>query len=345
MVSLRVAWWRFVAGAFLGAALIMPGWAQQEAKPDQQPPLHFFRIGTGATSGTYFSIGGLIANAISNPPGARPCDRGGSCGVPGLIAVAQSTQGSVENIELINKGQLESGLCQADIAYAAVHGLSRFARSPVKGLRAVASLYREAVHIVVRADSNIASVAELRGKRISVGEEGSGTLVDAEAILGAYKIRRREVHLKFLKPGQASDALRHDTIDAFFLVAGAPDLTIGELADSVPIRLLPVSEDVVKRLRRSHPFLGKTIVPADAYKDIPETETVSVAAEWVVKADLPDDLVYGITKALWQQSTRKLLDEGHPDGKQIRIETALEGLAIPLHPGAERYYREVGVLK
>ena len=340
----RAMVWRLLAGVIAVALATVPA-ARAPADADRQQAFHFFRIGTGASSGSYFPIGGLLASAISGPPGARPCERGGSCGVPGLIAVAQATQGSVENIELIGKDQIESGLCQADIAFAAYRGLGPFARQPMPNLRVIASLYREAVHVVVRADSRIRSVADLKGKTVSVGEERSGTLVDAEAILNAYHVHRKDVHIEFLTPGQASDALRERRIDAFFLVAGAPVLTITELAESTPIRLLPVSGSALKPLRQSHPFFGETTIPAESYKGVPATATVSVGAEWVASTALDPDLVYGITKALWEKSTRKLLDSGLQEGKQIRLESALEGLAIPLHLGAERYYREVGLIK
>lgn len=343
-VDWRAARSRLLAGGMAVALAMVPA-AHAPADSDRPHTLHYFRIGTGASSGTYFPIGGLLASAISSPPGARPCDRGGSCGVPGLIAVAQATQGSVENIELIGRDQIESGFCQADIAFAAYRGLGPFAGAPMPNLRAIASLYREAAHIVVRADSRIRSVADLKGKTVSVGEARSGTLVDAEAILNAYHVRLRDVHTEFLTPGQASDALREGRIGAFFLVAGAPVLAITELADSTPIRLLPVSGSALKHLRQSHPFFAETTIPAESYKGVPATATVSVGALWVAPARLDANLVYGITKALWDNSTHKLLEAGNPEGQQILVATALAGLPIPLHPGAERYYREIGLIK
>lgn len=341
-VLLRAAWWRLLAGTIVfgfAASAAMPAGAQN------QQSLRFFRIGTGSSDGSYFPIGGLIASAISGPPGARLCELGGSCGVSGLIAVAQSTRGSMENVELIGKGQLESSLAQAGVAYEAYAGRGRFAKAPVRKLRAIASLYREAVHIVVRADSGITSVAELKGKRISVGEEGSGTLLDAEAILEAYGIHRNKVQFRFLKPGQASDALRNRQIDAFFLVGGIPTLTVTELVESTPIRLLSLSAHAIATLRHAHPSFGQTTIPVGTYQNVPLVKTITVEAMWVTSADMDEDLVYGITKALWSNSTKKLLESGGPEGKQITLESALEGLTIPLHPGAERFYREVGALK
>ena len=129
----------------------------------------FYRIGTGGTAGTYYPIGGLIANAISNPPGSLACDKGGSCGVPGLVAMVQSSGGSIENVEGIGEGRLELALSQADIAYWAYHGTGLFRdRGAIDELRAIANLYPESLHVVVRRDSGIASIAELAGKRVSL---------------------------------------------------------------------------------------------------------------------------------------------------------------------------------
>lgn len=306
----------------------------------------FFRIGTGSTGGTYHPIGGLIASAISNPPGARPCDRGGACGPKGLIAVAQSTGGSVANVEAIRDGQLESGLAQADIAYWAYKGVHIFHRKGMKveKLRAIANLYPEAVHLVVRKDAKITKIEDLRGKRVSLGPKDSGTRVDAEIILRAFGLTTRSIKAQYLGPGPSADALREGKLDAMFLVAGPPAKAIVGLASSTEIALLPIAGKRVTRLRKRYPFFSQGVIPADAYKNATDIETLTVGAQWVVSADVPDDLVYAITRALWHKNTRKLLDEGHPEGRNIKLENALKGLGVPLHPGAARYYREVGLL-
>ena len=152
-----------LAGVAVAALVALPG-AEVRAQK-----ITFFRVGTGSTGGTYFPIGGLIANAISNPPGSRPCNRGGSCGVPGLIAVAQSTQGSVDNVARIKAGSLESGLVQADIAYWAFNGAGIYKpKDAVKSLRVIASLYPESIHIVVRRNSKITSVGALTSPSRSI---------------------------------------------------------------------------------------------------------------------------------------------------------------------------------
>jgi uncharacterized protein len=330
--------------ALLGAILVLGLAAPFE--PVLGESMKFFRIGTGSTGGTYHPIGGLIASAISNPPGARPCDRGGACGPEGLIAVAQSTGGSVANVEGIRDGQLESGLAQADIAYWAYKGEHVFHKKGkrVEKLRAIANLYQEAVHLVVRKDAKIAKIEDLRGKRVSLGPKDSGTRVDAEIILRAFGLTPKSFKAEYLGPGPSADALRDGKLDAIFLVAGPPAQAIVTLAGSTEIALIPIAGKRVEQLRKRYPFFSHGVIPAGAYKNDNDIETLTVGAEWVVSADVPDDLVYAITRALWHPNARQILDEGHPEGRKIKLATALKGLGVPLHPGAARYYREVGIL-
>lgn len=305
----------------------------------------YFRIGTGGTQGTYFPIGGIIANAISAPPGSLPCDKGGSCGVPGLLATAQSSSGSVENVRAIGEGLIESGFSQADVAYWAYRGDTMFVDTgAIANLRAIARLYRESVHLAVRADSGIAAVTDLAGKRVSLAEEGSGTLVDARAILAAYGLDEAAVEPSYLKTEKAVDALIAGEIDAFFAIAGYPTASIVELAESLPVALVPINGEGLVELLRSHPFFIRDFIPREAYAGIGTVETLSIGALWVVADEVTADLVYGITKTLWHDSTRKQLEDGHAKGKEIRLEFALQGVPIPLHAGAERYYREAGLI-
>ncbi len=308
--------------------------------------IRFFRIGTGSTAGTYFPVGGLIASAISSPPGSRDCDRGGSCGVPGLVAVAQSTRGSVDNVRQIEEGVIESGFSQSDVAYWAYNGEELFLDGgPLKSLRAIANLYPETIHLVARVDAEIKSVADLRGKKISLDRPGSGTRVDALLVLRAFGLAADDMEVFSLASGAAADALREGEIDGFFFVAGTPAIAVLELAEEALIDLVPLAGPEVDELLTHRPFFARQTVDVGTYPGIRATETLSVGAQWVVSDKVPEDEVYEITRALWHPSTRQLLDKGHPKGRQIMLEKALEGLGIPLHPGAERYYREAGVLK
>lgn len=306
----------------------------------------FFRIGTGGTAGTYYPIGGLIANAISNAPGSRPCEEGGSCGVPGLIATAVSSNGSVANVNAIAGGSLESGFSQSDVATWAQKGTGIWeGREAVESLRMIANLYPESIHLVASADSGIDSVDDLAGKRVSLDEPGSGTLVDARIILEAYGLSEDDIEANFLKPDQAAERMRDGAMDAFFFVGGFPAGAIAELASQADIVLVPIEGDAAQGIIDEYGFFAEDLVPAGTYEGIDtDVPTISVGAQWITNADQPEELIYGITKALWNDNTRRLFDAGHAKGRQITAETALDGVGIPLHPGAERFYREAGVL-
>jgi uncharacterized protein len=313
--------------------------------PSNAQEMQFFRIGTGGVAGTYYPIGGLIADIISNPPGARPCGRGGSCGVPGLVAIAQSSNGAVANVDGIEAGTLESGFVQSDIAYWAYTGTGIYeGKDKIENLRAIANLYPESIHLVARKDAGIESVKDLAGKRVSLDEPGSGTLVDARIILDAYGLSEDDLQAEYVKPSLAVEKMREGELDAFAIVAGYPTGSVAELCATMGCELVPIDGPEVDRLLEEVQFFAKDVIPAGTYEGVPETPTLSVGAQWVVGAEVDEDLVYGITKALWHENARKLLDDGHAKGRSITLETALHGIAIPLHPGAERYYREAGLL-
>ncbi len=305
--------------------------------------IRFFRLGTGTTGGTYFPVGGIIASAISGPPGSPPCEFGGSCGVPGLIAVAQASNGSVDNIKNIASGAIEAALTQADIAFYAYSGSEVFEDfGPVDSLRVIASLYLELVHFVVPADSDATSIADLAGARVALGEEGSGTLVVAESALGAFGLSRDDLEPVFVKPDAAVDMLVSGDLDAFVLVAGAPVRAIDDLARRLPVRLLPINDAPAATLIAELPYFTSAVIESGTYQGVPSVETIGVGALLAVSAEVDADTVYGITAALWHPTTLGLLANGHPRGGDIQLETALRGLAIPLHEGALRYYQEVG---
>ena len=309
--------------------------------------IKFFRIGTGGTAGTYYPIGGMIANAISNPPGSRACNEGGSCGVPGLVATAVASNGSVANINGITSGQMESGFTQSDVAYWAYTGTGVYEGKPkVADLRLIGNLYPETIHVVARKGAGINSVADLRGKRVSLDEPGSGTLVDARIILAAFGITEKDIKAEYLKPNQAGDKMRDGGLDAFFFVGGYPTGAISELASAGGgIDLVPVTGPEVDKMRAQYAFFAPDTIPANTYKGIGEVKTIAVGAQWVTSTKQSDALIYEVTKAMWNDNTRKLLDAGHAKGKTIVLATATAGAGIPFHPGAEKFYKEKGLLK
>lgn len=306
----------------------------------------FFRIGTGGTGGTYYPVGGVIAYAISNPPGSRSCEKGGSCGVPGLVAFAQSSNGSVSNIRGIASGNLESGFAQSDTVYWSYTGTGIFkGEQPIRNLRAIANIYPESIHVVVRKGSGIQTIHDLKGKRVSLDEPGSGTLIDARLILGAYGLSENDFKAEFIKPNLAAEKIKAGKLDAFFIVAGYPVLSVVQLATEAGAKLIPIKGTEADSLIKKYRFFSRVTIPANIYPGIAETLTLSVGAQWIVGSNVDEGLVYEITKAIWNKQSRKLLNSGHPKAKTIVIDKALSGLGIPLHPGAERYYREVGLMK
>jgi TRAP transporter TAXI family solute receptor len=329
---------RVLVGAALCALAVTAATAQD---------IKFFRIGTGGTAGTYYPIGGLIANAISNPPGSRACSEGGSCGVPGLVATAVASNGSVANINGITSGQMESGFTQSDVAFWAYTGTGVYeGKSKVADLRLVANLYPETIHVVARKGAGIKSVADLRGKRVSLDEPGSGTLVDARIILAAFGITEKDIKPEYLKPNQAGDKMKDGGLDAFFFVGGYPTGAISELASSgAGIELVPVTGPEVDRMLAQYGFFAPDTIPANTYKGVGDVKTIAVGAQWVTSTKQSDALIYEVVKALWNDNTRKLLDAGHAKGKAIQAATATAGAGIPFHPGAEKFYKEKGMLK
>ncbi|UYN97646.1 MAG: TAXI family TRAP transporter solute-binding subunit [Enhydrobacter sp.] len=326
----------FVAGGLAGMGTA--------AMPAVGQDVTFFRILTGGTVGTYFPIGGMIANAISNPPGSRACKDGGSCGVPGLVATSVTSNGSVANVAAIANGTAQSGFVQSDVAFWAYSGTGTYdGRARVEILRAIANLYPESVHVVARKGAGIASLADLRGKRVSLDEPGSGTLVDARLILSAIGLTEQDFKAEYLSAQRVGDAFKADALDAFFVVSGYPHSTVADLAVTTGIELIPVTGPEIDKLLSRFSFFSADRIPDGAYKGVPGVDTISVHALWVTSSRQPDELIYKITEALWNPSTRKLLDSGHAKGRAIRLETALSGIGIPLHAGAEKFYVEKGL--
>lgn len=301
-----------------------------------------FRIGSGSVGGTYFPVANLIAGVLNGSVG---CEDNEQCGVPDLLAVAQAANGSVANVRDLAEGVLEAGLAQADVAYAAYSGIGIFTdEGPNPDLRAIANLYPESIHLVASADSDIYTVEDLAGKRVSLAEPGSGSMLGARHVLNAYGLQDDQFQAFYLKPKLAAVAMREQRLDAFFVIVGHPAAAIVDLAVQHPIRLIPIDGLQAQTLQKKESYCFPAIIPADTYQGVLQTRTLAVGAQLLVSAQLDEKLVYRVTRVLWNARTHKVLTEGHPTGQEIRLKRALKGVAIPLHPGAERFYREVGLL-
>jgi uncharacterized protein len=310
-----------------------------------QTETRFFRIGTASTGGSFFEIGALVASAISSPVEGSPCAASGGCGVPGLVAVAQATQGSMENLRLISNKQLESGFAQADLAAMAYSGTGAFAEEGAKpGLRAIASLFPEEVHVVVPVESPIRSIDGLAGKVVAVGEPGSGTAANSGMLLAAAGLGEGDVTRKNLRPAQAAEEIKAGTLDALIIVGSYPIPAIQELAAATPIRLIPIAGSVAARLEAKFGAYRAATIPAGSYRNVDtDTQTVGFSALWVVDSSADTGLIYDITRAVWSAGAAKLYAGLQPIARQIQLTDALAGVSLPLHPGAERFYREKGM--
>ena len=307
------------------AALALAGTAAQAQQ--------FFRIGTGGTAGTYFPVGGMIANTVSQPGK--------------ISATAQSSAGSVANVNAVAGAQMESGFSQADVATWAYSGTGIWEGRPaVTGLRLIANLYPESAHIVARKGAGIKSVADLKGKRVALDEPGSGTLINARAILAAYGLKDADLKPEYIKPNQAGDKLKDGSLDAFFFTGGWPAGAISELASAgAGIELVPIEGAQADAIRKASGFFAADTIPADTYKGVGAVKTLAVGAQWVTSDKVDANLVYEIVKALYSEAGQKAMGAGHAKGKFITKENAVQGAGIPFHPGAARFYREAGVLK
>ncbi len=312
----------------------------------QSQDMKFFRIGTGSAGGTYFPIGGLIANAISNPPGSRPCDKGGACGVPGLVAIAVSTNASVANVNAIQAGQLEAGLSGAATVYESYNGVGKFEGNKKDKIRVIANLFPEDMHLVLPKGQTLGSIKDLKGKRVGIAQAGSGTQVAVLRILEHYGITRDDISAAELNNSQSAERIADGQLDAYFYAMGTPSSALVQLGSTRGFDLYKFSESERDDIHKLIPYYVHSEIPPGTYEAVNYTvPTIAVNGQLVTSADQPDDLIYEITKALWNKNTRKLLDNGHPKGKVITMETALKGVLTPLHPGAERFYREKGLIK
>lgn len=293
----------------------------------------FFRIGTGGTAGTYFPVGGMIANVIS---------RDGK-----VVATAQSSGGSLANVNGIVGGSIEAGFSQADVATWAYSGTGQFEGKPkIESLRLIATMYPEQIHIVARKDANINSVADLKDKRVAVDEPGSGTLVNARSILAAYGLSEKDIKAQYIKPDQASNKIKDGSLDAYFFTGGAPAGAISELAASgTGITIVPIDGAQADKIIASSPFFSKDTISANTYKDVGKTSTLAVNAQLITSSKMPDALIYEVTKSIYSDYGQAKLKAGHAKGVFINAKNGVSGAGIPFHPGAQKYFREIGLLK
>jgi TRAP transporter TAXI family solute receptor len=286
-------------------------------------------IATGGTGGVYYPMGGGLAEVINRH-------------IEGYSATAEVTGASVENMGLIATGDADLAIGLADTVYQAQSGTGRFEGQPLSMIRGIASLYANMVQIVTLADSGITSIQDLKGKRVSIGAPGSGTEVNANAILGAVGISYDDMDEQRLNFNETADALANGDIDAGFWSVGAPTSSILNLATTNSIVMIVLSDDEIAAARAAEPLFAATSLPGGLYQGVDNAVNVlGVPNVLVASADMSDDLAYAITKAMFENIAE--LQAVHPAANQTTVVFTMDATPIPLHPGAIRYYEEIGV--
>ena len=285
-------------------------------------------MGTGGTSGTYYAFGGVLGQYIKNH--AK------------IDVTVVSTDGSKANIEGIAAGDYQLGTVQSDVMAYAWEGTRSFEKNgKVDDFRVVAGLYAESVQLVTM-DASIKSVADLKGKRVSIGAPGSGVYFNAIDVLTAAGLSESDINAQYQSFADSADALKDGKIDAAFIVAGAPTAAITELCTTNDAYLVPIDGEIAEKLIASCPFYIAYTIPAGTYAGQEnDVVTVTVKATLIVSASASEEDVYNLTKAIFDNTDAIAKENGK--GAELSIENATSGMTVPFHAGAAKYFAEKGV--
>ena len=284
-------------------------------------------MGTGGTSGTYYAFGGVLGQYIKNNAG--------------IDVVVVSTDGSKANIESIAAGDYQLGTVQSDVMSYAWSGTRSFESGKVDSFRVVAGLYAEAVQLVTM-DPTIQTVADLKGKSVSIGAPNSGVYFNAIDVLAAAGLTEQDINAQYQSFADSTDALKDGKIDAAFIVAGAPTAAITELCTTNDAFLVPIDGDIAAKLIADSPFYTAYTIPAGTYAgQDADVQTVTVKATLIVSANADEEQVYNLTKAIFDNAAAIAAENGK--GAELSVENATTGMTAPFHPGAAKYFAEQGV--
>jgi TRAP transporter TAXI family solute receptor len=283
----------------------------------------FLSILTGGTTGTYYPLGGAMATIIENETG--------------IDTTAESSQASAANMTALADGGAQIAFVQTDTAFYAAEGTNMFEGEKIDTVSAIGALYPETIQLVTTADSGIATFDDLAGKKISVGAPGSGTYINAEQLLEVHGMTMDDIDAQNLDFGESQESLQAGQIDAAFITAGTPTGAVESLSATADVVIVPVAEDKAAELIEKYPYYANDTVPSGTYGLTEDVPTVSVLAMLVVQNDLSEDLVYDITKAIYENTDQIQ----HAKAAFIKSETALDGIGINIHPGAQKYFDEV----
>ena len=308
--------------SLLLVAAVMLASCSKNAKKD-------YILATGGTGGTYYPFGGAIANIWNTK-------------VENMNVTAQATGASAENLRLINKGEAEYAIVQNDVMDYAYNGTDLFAGEKLANIMTIGTLYPEVVQIAVSKDSGIKSVADFKGKRISVGDAGSGVEFNAKQIMEGYGLTFDDIKKSNLSFKESAEGIQNGTLDGCFVTAGVPNAALQELAFTAGLTLVPVDGDAAKKICEKYGYYTQTTIPGGTYKGTDDdTPALAIKATLAVSSKLDEQTVYQMTKALFEN-----LDElatAHAKGKEVSAKAAVTGVSVPFHPGAKKYFKEIGL--
>ena len=290
-------------------------------------------IPTAAATGTIYPIGAALGSLWSSR-------------IPYVRASVQSSKGGVQNLQLLSTGEAQVGFAITSITYQAMKGLDKFKGHEYPGVRILAGLYFNPNHVVARANSNVSGIRDLRGKRFAPGVVGGTTIGETAAHFAAAGLSYPgDIKPQFVGPAEAGDLMRNRQIDGAWIMAGMPNAAVSEMCATAGGKLVPIGDDIIAALKKEHPWYASCTIPAGTYPNQTEAvQTSGVKLALITDSRLPDDVVYDLTKCLWENL--ETVRSAHAVLKDISPEGAVSDLAgIPLHPGAEKYYREVGAIK
>ncbi len=293
----------------------------------------FLVVGGGSTTGVYYQVALNVCKLVNKNLKSK-----------GYNCIGRPALGSVFNINAIKRGLLNFGVAQSDRNWQAYNGAANWKGKPYKGLRSVFSVHAETIMLVARADSGIKMVSDIKGRRINIGNPGSGQRGNAKDILRIYGIDQKDIQAEGLQQNEANRALVDKKIDAFFYTVGNPWGGGLEVSNSTAIRMIPVNSMGIQKLVAGNPYYVMTTIPGGVYQGVSQdVPTYAVKATFVTGDKQPNDVVYNVVKTIFDN-----LDQfraTHAAFKFLKKEDMLKGLSAPFHPGAMRYYEEKGMMK
>ncbi|MBU8906591.1 TAXI family TRAP transporter solute-binding subunit [Desertibacillus haloalkaliphilus] len=290
----------------------------------------FVTVATGGTSGVYYPIGGAVASLLE--------------GELGFDTSVQSTGASVENVNLLDTNRAELAITMADTVLQAYEGSGAFeGEEPKDNLRGLTALYPNYVQVVTTADSGIESIEDLAGRTVGVGAPNSGVELNARIILEAHGMSYEDINEDYLSYAEAIDQIKNGMVDAAFVTSGVPNATVIDLSTTETAVILPIEGEAMDYLAENYPFFSAGEIEAGAYDNEEAVPTAAITNLLLVNGDLSDEVVYDMTKTIFENI--ESIHSAHNAATNITIDTVTEGMPIPLHPGAEQYFEEVGALE